>query len=43
MKVWDVERGYCTHNFRGHKGVVSVVAFHRVSQKRAPNTARVVR
>ncbi|CAN0520012.1 unnamed protein product, partial [Laminaria digitata] len=28
VKVWDVERGYCTHNFRGHKGVVSVVAFH---------------
>ncbi|CAM9151466.1 unnamed protein product [Ectocarpus sp. 4 AP-2014] len=27
-KVWDVERGYCTHNFRGHTGVVSVVAFH---------------
>ncbi|CAB1108406.1 unnamed protein product [Ectocarpus sp. CCAP 1310/34] len=32
-KVWDVERGYCTHNFRGHTGVVSVVAFHPDSKR----------
>ncbi|KAI8922975.1 WD40-repeat-containing domain protein [Entophlyctis helioformis] len=28
VKVWDVDRGYCTHNFRGHGGIVSVVKFH---------------
>ena len=22
IKVWDVRRGYCTHNFRGSTGVV---------------------
>ncbi len=28
VKVWDVNRGYCTHNFRGHRGTVSLVRFH---------------
>ncbi|KAJ8330858.1 U3 small nucleolar RNA-associated protein 13 [Batrachochytrium dendrobatidis] len=28
VKVWDVDRGYCTHNFKGHGGIVSVVKFH---------------
>ncbi len=28
VKVWDVNRGYCTHNFRGHQGTVSLVRFH---------------
>ena len=26
--MWDVERGYCTHVFRGHTGVVTCAAFH---------------
>ncbi len=28
VKIWDVNRGYCTHNFRGHQGTVSLVRFH---------------
>ncbi|RKP22380.1 WD40-repeat-containing domain protein [Syncephalis pseudoplumigaleata] len=27
VKVWDIEGGYCTHNFRGHSGVISAVQF----------------
>ena len=28
VNVWDMEKQYCTHNFRGSKGVVSLVRFH---------------
>ncbi|KAI9594590.1 WD40-repeat-containing domain protein [Syncephalis fuscata] len=28
VKVWDIDGGYCTHNFRGHSGVVSAIQFH---------------
>ncbi|KAJ3300782.1 Transducin (beta)-like 3 [Borealophlyctis nickersoniae] len=28
VKVWDVDRGYCTHNLKGHHGIISVVKFH---------------
>ena len=28
IKVWDVEKGHATHNFKGHSGIVSVVKFH---------------
>ena len=28
VRVWDVAKGYCTHSFKGHKGVVSCVRFH---------------
>jgi len=28
VKVWDVVKQYCTHNLRGHHGVISVVEFH---------------
>lgn len=26
--VWDVDGGFCTHYFTGHKGVVSSILFH---------------
>lgn len=26
--VWDVDGGFCTHAFRGHKGVVTSIVFH---------------
>jgi U3 small nucleolar RNA-associated protein 13 len=28
VKVWDVPGGFCTHNFRGHEGIVTLVQFH---------------
>ena len=28
VKVWDCTKNYCTHNFRGSKGMVGVVKFH---------------
>ena len=31
VKVWDVRRGYATHAFRGHGGVVSALAFRYVN------------
>lgn len=31
--VWDVERGFCTHAFRGHTGVVTSVIFN-IDRKR---------
>ena len=27
VKVWDIERGFCTHNFRGHGGIISSLKF----------------
>lgn len=32
VKVWDIERGYCTHNFKGHSGLVTAVKFHPVNK-----------
>lgn len=29
VKVWDVPGGFCTHNFRGHEGIVTLVRFHQ--------------
>lgn len=26
--VWDVDGGFCTHFFKGHKGVVTSIIFH---------------
>lgn len=26
--VWDVDGGFCTHFFKGHKGVVTSIMFH---------------
>ena len=31
--VWDVDGGFCTHYFKGHKGVVSSVLFHPDANK----------
>lgn len=28
VKVFDVDKGFCTHNFRKHTGIVTVVKFH---------------
>lgn len=28
IRVWDVIKGFCTHNFRGSSGVVSNLVFH---------------
>jgi U3 small nucleolar RNA-associated protein 13 len=28
VRVWDVPRGYCTHSFREHSGIVSMLKFH---------------
>lgn len=28
VKVWDIQRGYVTHMFKGHGGVVSALAFN---------------
>ncbi|RKP08927.1 quinon protein alcohol dehydrogenase-like superfamily [Thamnocephalis sphaerospora] len=33
VKVWDIDGGFCTHNFRGHSGVVSAVRFHPHAQR----------
>ncbi|KNE55640.1 hypothetical protein AMAG_01526 [Allomyces macrogynus ATCC 38327] len=27
VKVWDIAGAYCTHNFKGHRGVVSAIKF----------------
>jgi WD40 repeat protein len=28
VRVWDVAKGYCTHNFKDHAGVIQGVRFH---------------
>lgn len=28
VRVWDVAKGYCTHNFREHTDIVRTVYFH---------------
>ncbi|XP_048256716.1 transducin beta-like protein 3 isoform X1 [Haliotis rufescens] len=33
IKVWDVVEQYCTHNFKGHQGVISVMAFRPESSQ----------
>ncbi|KAK3588773.1 hypothetical protein CHS0354_003009 [Potamilus streckersoni] len=34
IKIWDIDKQYCTHNLKGHHGIISVVAFHHaVSQE----------
>lgn len=33
VKIWDVEKQYYTHNFKGSQGVISVVYFHESGDK----------
>lgn len=33
VRVWNSAGMYCTHNFTGHTGVVSVLAFHPIADK----------
>ncbi|CAG0882194.1 unnamed protein product [Darwinula stevensoni] len=33
LKVWDVVKGYCTHNLRGAQGIFSIVKFHSVGSQ----------
>ncbi|KAK3787609.1 hypothetical protein RRG08_034312 [Elysia crispata] len=33
IKVWDITRGYFTHNFKGHTGVIRLITFHPSSQR----------
>ena len=28
VRVWDVDKGFCTHSFAKHEGVVLKLAFH---------------
>ncbi|KAH9115565.1 hypothetical protein AeMF1_010380 [Aphanomyces euteiches] len=28
VKVYDIEKGFCTHNFKKHSGIVTLVKFH---------------
>ncbi|KAL3875489.1 hypothetical protein ACJMK2_033435 [Sinanodonta woodiana] len=28
IKIWDIDKQYCTHNLKGHHGIISVVTFH---------------
>ncbi|CAL1526303.1 unnamed protein product [Lymnaea stagnalis] len=33
IKIWDIVRGYFTHNFKGHSGVIRLVTFHPHSER----------
>ncbi|XP_028405987.1 transducin beta-like protein 3 [Dendronephthya gigantea] len=33
IKIWDVEKQYYTHNFKGSQGVISVIYFHKINDK----------
>ncbi|EJD54407.1 WD40 repeat-like protein [Auricularia subglabra TFB-10046 SS5] len=39
VKVWDIRRGYVTHAFRGHGGVVSALAFSLAGEEMRLYTA----
>jgi U3 small nucleolar RNA-associated protein 13 len=28
IRVWDLERGYCTHSLKGHGGLITALKFH---------------
>jgi WD40 repeat protein len=33
VRVWDIEKGYCTHNFRNHTEVVTITKFHPMTSQ----------
>ncbi|XP_048761757.2 transducin beta-like protein 3 [Ostrea edulis] len=33
VKLWDIDKQYCTHNLKGHTGVISIVRFHPDNEK----------
>ncbi|KAJ2356963.1 U3 small nucleolar RNA-associated protein [Coemansia sp. RSA 2618] len=33
VNVWDIDRGYCTHNFKGHGAMITSVRFHPDKEK----------
>ena len=33
IKVWDIEKGFCTHNLKGHSGIISCLSFHPDAQR----------
>jgi U3 small nucleolar RNA-associated protein 13 len=33
VRVWNVEKGYCTHNFKGHKTSIPRVIFHPMASR----------
>ncbi|XP_062581560.1 transducin beta-like protein 3 [Saccostrea cucullata] len=33
IKLWDIDKQYCTHNLKGHTGVISLVKFHPDNEK----------
>ncbi|XP_061191404.1 transducin beta-like protein 3 [Saccostrea echinata] len=33
IKLWDIDKQYCTHNLKGHTGVISMVKFHPDNEK----------
>lgn len=28
VRVWDIEKGFCTHSFRDHSDIIQIVQFH---------------
>ncbi len=33
IKVWDIEGGFVTHNFHGHKGLISALEFYQIDNE----------
>lgn len=33
VRVWDIERGYCTHSFKYHRDIIKFLKFHPNPQK----------
>ncbi|KAI0244513.1 U3 small nucleolar RNA-associated protein 13 [Massospora cicadina] len=37
VRVWDIDGGFTTHNFKGHGGVISALKFFRPEKSKSPN------